>query len=258
MIRESFRALLGRHAPDLATAERHVLPADTPGWVVHGENYLLLLDRIHAHLKPATYAEIGIFQGDSLSRIGAQTDAIGIDPAPQIRHPLTPRTRVFALTSDEFFRRYDLRAELGGRPLGLGFIDGMHHFEYALRDFMNLERHCARDASILLHDCYPLDRTTAARERSTRCWSGDVWRTVLALRKYRPDLAVHTLAAAPTGLGLIRNLDPDSRVLGERYDEIVAEFMALDYAALGAAKDALLGVEPADWGNVQRLLAASG
>jgi len=35
------------------------------------------------------------------------------------------------------------------------------------------------------------------------------------------------IAVAPTGLCLIRRLDPDSRVLEERYDAIVAEFLDL-------------------------------
>src|SRR5204863_4626942 len=74
------------------TAAGYVLPADTPDWVVNGQNYLLLLERIHAHLRPSTYVEIGVFHGESLARSDAATDAIGIDPAPQIRHPLTPRS----------------------------------------------------------------------------------------------------------------------------------------------------------------------
>jgi hypothetical protein len=240
----------------LPIADGHLLPADTPDWVLHGKNYLWLLERIHEHLQPRTYVEIGVFQGDSIKRIGLQTDAIGIDPSPQIRFPLTQRTRIFALTSDEFFKRHDLRAELGGRKLELGFIDGMHHFEYALRDFINLERCCASDASILIHDGYPLDRATAARQKTTKFWSGDVWRAVLALKKYRPDLAIHTLAAPPTGLCLIRRLDPASRVLSERFDEIVAEFLGFDYAQLAVDKDALLNLMPVGPDTLRALLDA--
>ena len=41
---------------------------------------------------------------------------------------------LFPQTSDEFFARNDVGAELGGLPVDLAFIDGMHHFEFALRD----------------------------------------------------------------------------------------------------------------------------
>jgi hypothetical protein len=34
----------------------------------------------------------------------------------------------------------------------------MHHFEFALRDFANTERHCTPQSTILIHDTYPLNR----------------------------------------------------------------------------------------------------
>ena len=45
------------------------------------------------------------------------------------------------MTSDDFFASHDLAQVLGGRPVDLAYIDGMHQFEFALRDFMNLERY---------------------------------------------------------------------------------------------------------------------
>ena len=59
----------------------------------------------------------------------------------------------------------------------------MHHFEYALRDFMNLERFSNPASTILIHDCLPIDEITADRERSTTIWSGDIWRLILLLRE---------------------------------------------------------------------------
>ena len=41
-----------------------------------------------------------------------------------------------ALVADRYT---DVPALLGGRPLDMAFIDGMHRFEYALRDFINIE-----------------------------------------------------------------------------------------------------------------------
>jgi len=221
-----------------------------------GEYYVSLLARIQGLLRPQTYVEVGVSAGKSLRLVRPGTAAIGVDPAPKIDFELPANARVFRETSDDFFARHDVKAELGGKPVELAFIDGMHLFEFALRDFINLERHSAPGGAILIHDCYPLDAPTSARERRTVFWAGDVWRVIAALRKHRPDLNVHTLDSPPSGLGLITGLDPASRVLGERYDEIVSEFMALDYAAIAPRKAQLLNLTSSNWANVTGLLGA--
>src|SRR5256885_12302956 len=65
-----------------------------------------------------------------------------------IRRP--PRSTLFPYTTlFRSFAEHDLSKELGGRPVDLAFIDGMHLFEFALRDFVNLERYCAPGSTIL-------------------------------------------------------------------------------------------------------------
>ena len=219
-----------------------------------GADYFSFLQRLHAFQKPPTYIEIGVFRGQSLQFVGAQTRALGVDPAPQLQHALPPTARVLTMTSDEFFAVTDFDAELGGQPLALGFIDGMHRFEFALRDFINMERIAASTGTILIHDCYPLCRATALPESRAGFWSGDVWRLILILKKYRPDLQVHTLAFAPTGLGMVRSLDPASKVLSEQYDRIVNEFATLDYSVLDAGKAGMLNLYSNRWDDIVPLL----
>jgi len=221
-----------------------------------GEHYLQVMARILDAVKPRTYVEIGVEHGTSLRLVQAPTLAIGIDPEPKLAGPLAANQKVFAETSDAFFAARDPRAELGGLPIDLAFIDGMHHFEFALRDFANLERYSAADSTILIHDCYPLDRETADRERHRDFWSGDIWRLIVLLKKYRPDLAVHTIATAPTGLGLVRNLDPGSRLLLERHDQLYEEFLSLDYAYLDDDMAGKLNLFPNDWARIRTLLGS--
>lgn len=219
-----------------------------------GPSYLDILSFLHRALRPRTYLEIGVATGESFALVLPGTRAIGIDPEPHFDYPLATGSTLARMTSDRFFAAGDVKAEFGGLPIEMAFIDGLHRFEYALRDFVNVERCCAPGAAVLVHDCYPLDRRTAERERATRFWSGDVWRLVLALRKHRPDLAVHTLAAPPTGLAIVRGLDPASTVLRERMDAIVAEFLAVDYAVLDADKPGLLNRFPNDPGKIEAIL----
>jgi len=249
----------GRHArralelrPDTNSAHLLLATLELPG-----AHYLELLRHIHERLRPRTYFEIGVFTGRSIALVGPETDVIGIDPEPKLAAPPGPRTRILALTSDDYFARHDLTAEFGGRPVELALIDGMHNCEFALRDFANLERHCSPQGTVLIHDGHPVDEATSARERRTEFWTGDIWRTVLALRKYRPDLVVRTLASPPSGLTVVRGLDPGSRVLHERMAEIEADMLATPYSALGAAKSALLGVVPGDRATLDALLASS-
>lgn len=219
-----------------------------------GANYLEVLSAIHAQLRPRTYLEIGVETGRSIALALPETRAIGIDPEPRIEKPLGPRTRIISTTSDDYFATRDVHADLEGLPIDLAFIDGMHRFEFALRDFVNIEKRAAPRSTVLIHDCYPLTRLTAERECQTAFWSGDIWRLVLLLRKYRPDLSVNVVATAPTGLGVVRGLDPGSRKLEERYDEIVSEFLALDYSVLDSDKPGMLRLVPNDWERIQAIL----
>jgi tetratricopeptide (TPR) repeat protein len=219
-----------------------------------GPPYRERIADIHAYLRPKTYLEIGVHRGKTIALAGPETLAIGVDPEPRIEVPLGPNVHIHAERSDAFFARGDLAAIFGHRALDLAFIDGMHNFEFALRDFIGVERLAAQTSTVLVHDTFPLNRATAERDRITTFWSGDIWRMVLALKKYRPDLRIHTIATAPTGLTMIRGLDPESRVLGEQLDAIVAEFLALDYGAIERVKAAAVNLMPNDWALISAAL----
>ena len=181
---------------------------------------------------------------------------IGIDPAPMLISPPAANHRIFTETSDAFFAAHDVKSEFDGLPVDLAFIDGMHHFEYALRDFANIERYCTRESTILIHDCYPLDGQSARRDGVPPFWTGDIWRLIVLLKKYRPELAIHVIGTAPTGLGVIRHLDPGSRLLTEHHDQLVAEFMALDFDYLNDDKAGKLNLVPNDWESTRSLLGS--
>src|SRR5581483_1506320 len=106
----------------------------------------------HNWLQPRVYVEIGVEVGNSMALARPPTIAIGIDPEPRIDRPFEADTRIFRLTSNEFFRSIDLRAIVGGRPtFDLAFIDGQHTFDQALRDFINLERLAHPESVVLVH-----------------------------------------------------------------------------------------------------------
>ena len=109
-------------------------------------DYIDLLDAIHIGLMPRTYVEIGVASGKSLSLALPGTVLVGIDPAFHLRHPLSGTAHLFRQTSDEFFASRILREVLGGHPLDVAFIDGLHHFDVVLRDFRNLEAASSSDS----------------------------------------------------------------------------------------------------------------
>ena len=183
-------------------------------------DYLEVLRLAHQALAPRLYLEIGIRHGRSLAL--AEGPAIGIDPAPEIREPLGAETQVVSATSDDFF---DLQAETTtSGPIDLAFIDGMHLFEYALRDWMQVERRAAPAGLVVIDDIYPNHPRQALRERATRVWTGDVWRLHALLAAERPDLFLLPLDTSPTGLLLIAGLDPGNRVLWDRYNPLVRHY----------------------------------
>jgi hypothetical protein len=83
------------------------------------------------------------------------------------------------------------------------------------------------------HDCLPLETPVAERQPNAESvephrqgmWTGDVWRTALLLKRYRPDLRLIALDAVPTGLVLVTHLDPRSTLLANHYDSLLTEMM---------------------------------
>lgn len=178
-----------------------------------------LLALIHEQLQPRLYLEIGVDQGLSLAR--AHGRAIGVDPRPKLalQHPLSEQVTLVSLSSDAFF--CERAATLLQPPPDLVFIDGMHLFEFALRDFMNVERYAHPATLVVIDDIYPCHPTQAARRRRSGAWTGDIWKLHRILRERRPDLMLMALNAYTTGLLLIAGLDPDNRVLWDDYEAIV-------------------------------------
>jgi hypothetical protein len=230
-----------------------VRPGTVPPGLVF-DDYLGLLRHVHGHLRPRTYVEIGVHEGASLALVAPGTRSVGIDPTPSLRHPLRSDTIVLQQTSDAAFSGDELPRLLDGRPIDLAFIDGLHLFECALRDFIAIERRCSPSSTILVHDCYPHDEMTSARDRTTVFWSGDVWKLVLCLTELRPELEVAVADVAPTGLAIVRGLDPASEVLSRQYDDLCARFVDLGYDAVAEDKPRRLRLVPGDWSTVRALL----
>lgn len=183
-------------------------------------DYLTVLAQAHAVLAPGGYLEIGVRHGRSLAL--ARCPALGIDPAPDIDRPLGATTRLVAQTSDDYF---DLgQGPAPGVDLDLAFIDGMHLFEYVLRDFMHVE-HLSHPATLVaIDDVFPVHPLQGRRERQTRVWTGDVWKILPCLIEQRPDLFLMPLDTWPTGTLLVVGLDISNRVFWEGYNPLVKAY----------------------------------
>lgn len=256
--------LLGEN--DMATGHYRAALAINPNLVrahiglatlrMPGDFYYTWLDRLYTALAPETVIEIGVAEGASLAFVRPPTIAIGVDPNPKAAFPLKANTHIFAETSDEFFSRRRHDSLLRGRPLSIGFIDGLHLYEQVLKDFINLERYCGPRSVILIHDTIALDEPTQSRACNTQFHTGDVWKTVLCLKHYRPDLDIFTIATPWTGLTVVTGLDPEARGLADRYEEAVARFIDMPFSDIENRLDTALDIVPNDWNVVEARLKA--
>ncbi len=193
-------------------------------------NYIQLLRRIHqSRGRIDQYLEIGCRTGRSLGLSRAK-DSVAVDPQFNISHPLVSPTRLYKMTSDAFFDTEAAKALKA--PIDLTFIDGMHLAEFALRDFINVEKFSRSDGWIVLDDVLPEEVGIASRTRTTSRWTGDIYKLTDVLRRYRPDLEVTVFDVEMKGLMLVRGLNPQSDVLDEAYPEIEADLMRDDAPTL--------------------------
>lgn len=211
------------------------------------------LRRLHKAFRPRNYLEIGVNDGRSLAL--SRVPSVAIDPAFKVSAPLRCDVHLVRKTSDDFFGSRDPIAHLrsgrnpirnmrrgrplfaqyrGGTTVDLAFIDGMHLFEYALRDFTNVERFAGPASIIALDDMLPRNADEAARERHTTAWTGDVYKLAAVLAQHRPDLILLPMDTAPTGILLVLGADPSRTEREDRYDRLLAEWLTPDPQAVPA------------------------
>ncbi|HYW56923.1 MAG TPA: class I SAM-dependent methyltransferase [Polaromonas sp.] len=219
-----------------------------------GPTYLDWLKWFHATLKPAAYLEVGVESGRSLQFARSPTRAVGVDPALQIVYPQEAWVKLYQLPSDDFFANHDLRQVLEVKTVSLAFIDGLHTFDQALKDFMNIEKFSDAGTVVLFHDIFPVTAATAKRDRSTKFWVGDTWKVIPILMKFRPDLKVFTIPTYPSGLGVVTGLNADSTTLWNDFELIRDQTMAFELDTFQPKIDDHLNLVENDFAAVLRLL----
>lgn len=202
-----------------------------------GLHYHQFLRRLQNARSVRSYLEIGVNKGRSLRHI--RCGAIGIDPKFIIDCDVRankPFLHLLEMTSDEYFEtvRTDKIFPSG---LNVAFLDGLHLFENLLNDFINVESFMAEDGIVLMHDCLPINAEMTERVRCPQerrdpvfksHWTGDVWKLVPILKRFRADLTIHLLDCAPTGMVAITGFDKKSSALENLRAQIVDEYFAVE------------------------------
>ena len=194
------------------------------------------------------YLEIGVESGRHFFQIEAPLK-FAVDPRFKI--PGGPRDnereRFYSMPSDTFFANPP--DEILKQGIDVAFVDGLHTHAQSLRDVENCLRHLNPGGVVVMHDCLPASEAEAApdMESAKRMpgfkgdWTGDVYRTILALRSRRPDLFVAVLNT-DHGVGIIHPGEPES---GLALSE--GQIESLDFATLDAGRERLLNLKPARW-----------
>jgi hypothetical protein len=123
-----------------------------------------VLQELDQILQPRLYLAIGVQTGKSLML--AKDSAIGIDPMQTVTFDFPKTAEVIAETSNHFFSVHANRLLLPGP--NMMFIDGTNLFEYAMRDFTNIERYAHDATLVIVDDILPNSQAQAQRSRITK------------------------------------------------------------------------------------------
>ena len=203
-------------------------------------NRFTLLQQLVDKCKFKNYLEIGTHKGDSFFPLKCKYK-IAVDPSFRIttkdkmkwifKNPYNIRNKYFELTSDEFFEKNIDNID----KQDLIFIDGLHTFKASLNDVLNSIQCLKPNGVILMHDCFPPHEVAAMPLNSFKeggtsnikgwngQWCGDVWKTIVYLKKNYDALLEIIVLDTDFGLGLIRlkNTDTVNTSINEiSFDEI--------------------------------------
>ena len=151
------------------------------------------------------YLEIGLEAGLTLESVRAQA-VVGVDPKHRVNlFDLPPHIEIHTMGSDDFFRKCFDDARGPTTDFDVVFVDGLHTFEQSYRDVVNSFGVLSDGGLVIVDDTVPSssfaaipDQKESKRARKQHGvletdWMGDVFRTILALHRFHPDIAIATV-----------------------------------------------------------------
>lgn len=153
-----------------------------------------------------SYLEIGVWRGDTFFAVDIPRK-VAVDPKflfPYREHNSSAQ-EFFELTSDAYFSC----PSAGEAKFELIFLDGLHRFEQTFRDFCASLSTAKDNAIWLIDDVYPSDvysslpnngkalahRRLASGDATDQRWHGDVFKAILAIHDFFPNLSFCTFSA---------------------------------------------------------------
>lgn len=188
------------------------------------------LNKLASALKVGRYLEIGVETGITFHQVDCQLKT-GVDPkflfdlarSEELnRHGICEYHEV---ASDVFFSGRDR----GGERYDLIFIDGLHHFDQVMRDFIHSTAHAHPRTVFLIDDTLPCDVFSAMRDQQQalelrsryslgfqgNAWHGDVYLFVLLLPVYFPGYRFRTIVGSGSNPQTVVWFDPGHMEVGE-------------------------------------------
>ena len=208
------------------------------------------------------YLEIGVNRGKCLFNIKGAENRMAVDPFFNFnlwkkvkaiaKNTDNLKNEYFEVSSDVFFKENSIF--LTENKLDLTFIDGLHTYEQSLKDTLNTLNHLNENGVIVLHDCNPLDELAAFPANSIddarkelanlpnwkNIWNGDVWKTIVYIRKNHPELIAFVLNT-DHGLGFVYKKKREN--LPEIFNSF-DDIEGLDYAFFDSHRNDLIDLKP--------------
>lgn len=211
------------------------------------------------------YLEIGVNRGKCLFNIKGAKKRFAVDPFFNFslwkkvraiaKNADNTKNQYFEVTSDAFF--LENKDILKNNPLDLAFIDGLHTYDQALKDTLNALKYMGDNGIVILHDCNPLDELAAYPANSIddarkdlqnhpnwkNIWNGDVWKTIVHIRKNHPELTAFVLDT-DHGLGFVYKKD---REILPPFFDVIENINELGYEFFEKNRIELIALKPVEY-----------
>ncbi len=156
-----------------------------------------------------SYLEIGLQRGRTFEQVRVPR-RVGVEPFPMFAAEKPPKcASIIVSTSDEFFNTLNATT-----TFDLVFLDGLHTYRQTYTDLINALAVCPSGV-VMIDDVVPTDPVSAMpdleesmAERARRGlegtqWHGDVYKVMLAIHEFHPELRVRTMVGPDNAQALV-------------------------------------------------------